>query len=120
MEHLLLSKSITFHLPAVEVLLADLQAILLQLLFPQILVQFSGSCYLTRHFKLHFSVLLTINWQKFILLQGLFSTQISLEVYTIEGGTVISHSSRPWLQSLDANSPRLARNKFWGLEVARC
>lgn len=36
MEHLLLSKLITFQLPAVKILLADLQAILLQLFFPQL------------------------------------------------------------------------------------
>lgn len=35
-EHLLLSKLITFQLPAVKILLADLQAILPQLLFPQL------------------------------------------------------------------------------------
>lgn len=36
MKRLLLSKLITFQLPAVKILLADLQAIPLQLLFPQL------------------------------------------------------------------------------------
>lgn len=36
MERLLLSKLITFQLPAVKILLADLQAILLQLFFRQL------------------------------------------------------------------------------------
>lgn len=49
-----------------------------------------------------------------MLLQGLFSTQLSPEVYTNEGGTIISCVSRPWLQSLEANLPRLATNELWG------
>lgn len=36
--------------------------------------------------------------------------QILLEVHTSEGGMIISHVSRPVLQSSDANLPRLARN----------
>lgn len=39
--------------------------------------------------------------------------QILLKVHTSEGGMIISHVSRPLLQSLDANLPRLARNELW-------
>lgn len=39
--------------------------------------------------------------------------QILLEVHTNEGRMIISHVSRPLLQSLDTNLPRLARNELW-------
>lgn len=79
MERLLLSKLITFQLPAVKILLADLQAILLRLLFRQLNISAVLKLLLHKQW-FQISLLRSFNHElsEIILLQGFFSSQILL------------------------------------------